>query len=129
MMELAGGESRSMKLAHAAVELEELRRREKEQDTHPDPKIHAFMKVQADRRFNLGLTQILSCRYSCLRLPPRTRKLQAFCAPHELTDAAVSRAQADAKVLQKHSIATDYTLRMLGLEQAAATVVGNQVIR
>lgn len=33
---------------HAAVELDELRRLEKEQDIHPDPKIHAFMKVRAD---------------------------------------------------------------------------------
>jgi hypothetical protein len=32
-------------LPHAAVELEELRRREKEQNVQPDPKIHAFMKV------------------------------------------------------------------------------------
>ena len=56
-------------------------------------------------------------------------KAQASRALYQLTNAALYQAQADAKVLQKHSIATDYTLRMLGLEQAAATVVGNQVIR
>lgn len=50
------------------MELDELRRREKEQDTHPDPKIHAFMKVCADHRSNLLLSQILSCRYACLYL-------------------------------------------------------------
>ena len=57
------------------------------------------------------------------------RNTQILCDLGRLTNAVVPHAQADAKVLQKHSIATDYTLRMLGLEQAAATVVGNQVIR
>lgn len=36
-------------------------------------------------------------------------------------------AQANTKAKQKHSIATEYTLRMLGLLQAAETVVGNQM--
>ena len=42
-----------MVYVHAAVELDELRRREKEQDTHPDPKIHAFMKVNAGHALSL----------------------------------------------------------------------------
>jgi hypothetical protein len=40
--------SQRVVVVRSAVELDELRRREKEQDTHPDPKIHAFMKVHAD---------------------------------------------------------------------------------
>eukprot|EP00208_Stichococcus_sp_RCC1054_P006723 CAMPEP_0206141786 /NCGR_PEP_ID=MMETSP1473-20131121/14100_1 /ASSEMBLY_ACC=CAM_ASM_001109 /TAXON_ID=1461547 /ORGANISM="Stichococcus sp, Strain RCC1054" /LENGTH=1124 /DNA_ID=CAMNT_0053536477 /DNA_START=231 /DNA_END=3601 /DNA_ORIENTATION=+ len=35
----------------------------------------------------------------------------------------------DAKEKQQNSIATDYTLRMLGLEQAADTIIGNADIR
>ena len=35
----------------------------------------------------------------------------------------------DAKEKEQHSISTDYTLRMLGLEQAADTIIGNADIR
>ena len=67
-------------VVHAAVELEELRRREKEQDMHPDPKIHAFMKVNADygcRKLDLG--QTLSCCCACLWLALNCT-LQGSCA-------------------------------------------------
>ncbi len=37
--------------------------------------------------------------------------------------------QVDAKEKQQHSISTDYTLHMLGLGQAADTIIGNAQIR
>ena len=98
-------------LVFAAAELAELRRREQEAGITADPALDAFMDAMS-----------IQVRPRLHRLPKSVpRRCCMDCRTHALGDAA---AQG-----QDHSVATEYIIRMLGLEVCADTPVGSAMIR
>lgn len=91
--------------------MKDLIRLEKEQDIRPSPEIDAFMKVI------IILNSII--------LPMNFLHALGYI----LILCANGHVQASSVAGKKHSVSTDYVLKVLGLDVCAETVVGSDMLR
>lgn len=121
----------SIKVSHIFLHagyLKELAKLEKQKNIRPSPVIDAFMKVII--QITASLLPIMFSLQQILDLSHYISHVQfSFSANNLLQLKQNSPAQASSVQGKKQSLATDYILRVLGLDVCAETLVGSDMVR